>query len=313
MKGKFTWLMAVLLCLMVYAPAQGAIVWDHPSLLHPGEITTLEENYPISSNGGTFGYFPGGPPPYYISKNANLGTQGTSTITDKFLNGSGYMALTSMAQGEVDGDGYKAQVQTSITYNDAGGPDNHFNANGNAANVHQSVSASLSRKFVNDGENMMADLTGQLTGLVNFTNLDGPEYIAALASYDISATITLLEYSTGVSGASPLAEIKMDNDPDTWGQVVEDVLLRSMDGNYSYQLNCTLYVETDVQNGFIGPQGFTGVALDGPFLIGDGEPMILTAGLENIRPVATPVPASLLLLLSGMGSLTVWRYFGRKA
>jgi len=122
MKGKFTWFMAVLLCLMAYAPAQGAIVWDHPSLLYPGQSTTLVQTNPISENGGTFGYFPGVVPVYGpVENNVSSNTTGTSTITEDF-GGYGQMTLNANSQGEVIGDGFKAQVQTSIAFNDAGGP-----------------------------------------------------------------------------------------------------------------------------------------------------------------------------------------------
>ncbi len=301
MKGKFTWLIAVLLCLMAYAPAQGAIVWDHPSLLHPGQTTTLKENYPILSNGGSFGYFPGAPLYYNPSNDAPPGTIGTSTITENFYNGSGQMTLNASSQGAVVGDGFEARVQTGITFNDAGGPADHFNANGNAADVHQSVSATLSRQFVNDGGNIMADLTAQMAGLVNI-NLDN-------ADYEISANIDLLEFGPGVAGAN-VYHLEMDNDPASWDQVMENVLIRSMSDHFYYMLNCGLNVDVQAKNLVIGPAGFQGLELNGPFQIGDQGPLILTAGLTDVQPV--PVPASLFLLLAGISGLTAWRYLGRK-
>lgn len=316
MKGKFTWLITALLCLMVYAPAQGAIVWDHESLLYPGQTTTLVENYPVLANGGQFAYVPvphGMPTYYQPSNNVPPGTKETSTITENF-DGHGQMTLNASAQGEVVGDGFKAQAQTSITFNDADGPANHFNANGNAAVVHQSVTAILTRQFVNDGGNMIADLTAQLDGLVNFNSLD------EVAEYKITANINLLELRKGVPDSAFGYRIEMTKDPDTWNQVLEDIVLRPMDQGFYYQLNCSLNVDVGVKNLDIDQTGFTGLELNGPFLLGQEGPLTLnagqegpftlTAGLTDVHPA--PIPASLLLLLSGISGLAVWRYFGRK-
>ena len=315
MKGKFTWFMAVLLCLMAYAPAQGAIVWDDASLLHQGQTTTLVKTNPISSNGGSFmnilsmNYVP--------ANNVPSGTTGTSTITEDF-GGYGQMTLNANSQGEVIGDGFKAQVQTSIAFNDAGGPANHFAANGNAANVSQIVTATLSRKFVNDGDLMTADLTADLQGPLNFNLADG--------SYEISGNIDLLEFGPGVAGAN-VYHISLTNDDieitydsaeptkgyATWHKVIEGIELRSVDDYFNYQLNCGLKVEVHVSNFEINPTGFHGYELDGPFLIGDQDPMTLNVGLTYVQSAnAVPVPASLLLLLSGISGFTIWRHFGRK-
>ncbi len=311
MKGKFTWLMAVLLCLMVYAPAQGGIIdWT----------IDKEPVCPISSNGGEFAYVPGAPLYWNPVGNIGTGVTHTSTKTENFYYNestgyySGQMVLNATAEANAVGDGITAQVQTSITYHDIdmtdglNGPENHFNANGNGVAVVQHPSASLTRQFEVHGGDYLADLTGvlsELDDIVNFTELSGP----ALTSYELEGTINLLEFSNkpGVSENHSLVFTR-----DTDRNQSEEVLLHSNEEDgYYYQLSATLWVEAEVQNFFYDGGGFQTVALDGPFLLGDEDhPVTLTASLENVRPV--PVPASFLLLLSGMGCLTLWRCFGRK-
>jgi len=284
MKGKFTWLMALMLCLMVYTPAQGAIVWDDDaSLLHPGQTTTLVTTNPVSSNGGTFGYFPGGKPAYVsAANNVSPGTTGTSTITENFV-GHGQMILNANSQGEVIGDGFKAQIQTSIAFNDAGGPANYFAANGNAAHVIQGVTATLSRQFVNDGGPLTVDLSALLEGTVNFNTFGDPDNDSYYASYGITANIDLLEI--GPEGAPVnVFHIEITEDPATWNQVIEGIKLRSMDDGFYYQLNCGLNAGVNVKNMLTAGTGFWASELNGPFLIGEDSPMILTTGLINVHP-----------------------------
>jgi len=151
---------------------------------------------------------------------------------------------------------------------------------------------------------MTADLTADLQGPLNFNLADG--------SYEISGNIDLLEFGPGVAGAN-VYHIEMTNDEATWHQVIEDIELRSVDDYFNYQLNCGLKVEVHVSNFEINPTGFHGYELDGPFLIGDQDPMTLNVGLTYVQSAnAVPVPASLLLLLSGISGFTIWRHFGRK-
>ena len=282
MRSKIIWLLTVLLCLMVYAPAKGAIVWDPASFLHPkyGIITTLVENYPILNNGGTFAVVTSdGHSSYYQSTDVTPGTQKTSNIIENF-NGHGHMTLNAEAQGEFIDNGFKTQVQSSIEFYDMDGPPNYFAANGNAVDVIQSVSATMSRKFENDGGTLTTNLTAQLAGSVNFNSLD------EVAEYEITAYIDLLEYGPDGESAN-VYHLEMTEDPDTWNQVIENIVLRSMSGGFYYQLNCGLHVDVRVKNLSIDEAGFYGIELNGPFQLGDQNPLILNTGLTDVHPIST--------------------------
>ncbi len=220
--------------------------------------------------------------------------------------------MNAYAQGPDNGitpaNGAEVKGYANITLSE------QFNSD-HGVQVEQDVSAMVNRRFMVTGSGQYA-FNGHLSGPANvddtFSSFLGGSFYGA--NYDLSGRASidgfvLDENGLIISNLGNVATFEFNNFDRNDNTLVDLISKTADDENVMYGLTVYLQIKTSLQNfnpmaGLLGD--LTGM---GPFDVGTAEcPFEVNASISQV-----PVPGSLVLLFSGLGSLVCLRrrYFRR--
>ena len=312
---KITIVLAVGFVLLMFTQSHAAIVWQEAR----GGGEYYQFAYNVNNNGGWFCDWPleemananetalySNVPGYA----GNYGTPSSTSISPWPL--AGKMQMDAYAQGPDNGitpaNGAEVKGYANITLSD------QFNSD-HGVSVEQNVSSLVNRRFMVTGPGQYAfdaHLSGPADVDLTFSSFFGGPFYGA--SYDLSGRASLdgfvLDDDNLIVGSlGNVATFEFNNsDRNESGEF--GLISETLNGNnVMYGLTVILQMETSLQN-FNPAHGMMGDLTGmGPFDVGTAD---LPFGVSaSISPV--PVPGSLVLLFSGLGSLACFRrrYFKR--
>ncbi|MCK5229396.1 MAG: hypothetical protein KAR13_03970 [Desulfobulbaceae bacterium] len=314
---KITIVLVVGFVLLMFTQSHAAIIWQ---TTYDGAGDYYKFSYNINSNGGWFfdqATFKGNNTSETDSNSNTAGMSGDYGTPASSIGFSpwpldGKILMNAYAQGPDNGitpaDGAEVKGYANITLSD------QFNSN-HGVSVDQNVSTLVNRRFKVTGPGKYI-LDGLLSGPADvdetFNSFLGGSFYGA--SYDLGGHATLdgfvLDEDGLIVGSLGNVATFEFNNSNRDGNTLIDLISRTEEGeNVMYGLTVFLQMETSLQN-FNPAMGLMGDLTGmGPFEVGTADfPFEVSA---SISPV--PVPGSLVLLFSGLGSLVCLRhrYFRR--
>ena len=311
---KITMVLAVGFVLLMFTQSHAAIVWQEAH----GGGDYYKFAYNVNKNGGWFCDFP-------IQQMANVtdsdynsnipGYAGDYGTPSSSSNGpyplEGKIQMNAYAQGPDNGitpaNGAEVKGYANITLN-------QFNSD-HGVNVDQNVSTMVNRRFMVTGPGQYAfdaHLSGTEDVDLTFSSFLGGSFYGA--SYDLSGRVSLDGFVLDENGliVSSLGNVAIFefNNSIRDDNILVDLIRKTVDGaDVIYGLTAFLQIETDLQN-FNPAIGLMGdLTGNGPFEVGTADlPFEVSASISQV-----PLPGSLVLLFSGLGSLACFRrrYFKR--
>ena len=315
---KITIVLAVGFVLLMFTQTHAAIIWQEAH----GGGDYYQFAYSVNKNGGWFcdDSIP-------MAKNVPVsdiktnipGSAGAYEIPASSSNSPWPLDGSGDANGKIQMDAYAQGPDNGIT--PANGAEvkgyanitlSQFNLD-HGVSVEQNVSSLVNRRFMVTGPGQYI-LDGLLSGPADvdetFNSFLGGSFYGA--SWDLSGRVSLdgfaLEDGLIVSSIGNVATFEFNNF-DRDGNTLVDLIRKTVDGDdVMYGLTVYLEMETNLQNfnpalGLMGD--LTGM---GPFDVGTVDlPFEVSASISQV-----PVPGSLVLLFSGLGSFVCLRrrYFG---
>lgn len=303
--------MAVTFVLMTYSQAHASIVWHNDF---------QQFNYSVNQNGGVL---------YEAPTSFNPAASHTGSITDSTGSYSaqlncqhssyplaGILEMKAGAQGNgtmtspENGLQVRAYAQMNL---------NNFNPASQGVDVSQWVFSNVTRNLsVSSAGNYQ--FSTNLSGDADFNTFWGNDFFKS--SYSVEGQARINKYSIDSSGnikalgdGDATVEFTLSDTNKTGSTAVSLESQTSEGDDIFYQVVLALTLKTSLQNfsmqyGLIDPTGNPN--FKGPFFLGDeSNPMQLDAALAP-AVTATPLPGSLLLLLSGISGLSVFRRFFKK-
>ena len=311
---KITIVLAVGFVLLMFTQTHAAIIWQEAH----GGGDYYQFAYSVNKNGGWFcdDSIPTAKNVPASDIKTNIpGMAGAYEIPASSSNSpyplQGKIQMDAYAQGPDNGitpaNGAEVKGYANITLSD------QFNSD-HGVSVEQNVSTLVNRRFMVTGPGQYV-LDGHLSGPADvndtFNSFLGGDFYGA--SWDLSGHATLDgfvldENGMIVSSLDNVATFEFNNS-DRDGNTPVDLIRKTVDGDdVMYGLTVYLEMETDLQN-FNPQQGLMGDLTGmGPFDVGTADlPFEVSASISQV-----PVPGSLVLLFSGLGSLVCLRrrYFG---
>ncbi|MBW2737534.1 MAG: VPLPA-CTERM sorting domain-containing protein [Deltaproteobacteria bacterium] len=314
---KITIVLVLGFVLLMFTQSHAAIIWQ----------TTYDgtgDYYKFSYNASNGGWFynqtppPSGTNPSETDSNYNTagmsGDYGTpaSSIGFSPYPLEGKIQMDAYAQGPDNGitpaDGAEVKGYANITLSD------QFNSD-HGVSVVQNVSTLVNRRFMVTGPGQYAfdaHLSGPADVDDTFSSFSGG--LSYGASYDLSGHATLEGFEVDNNGliVSSIGNVETFefNNSDRDGNSLVDLISKTVDGeDVMYGLTVFLQIETNLQN-FNAQGGIMGDLTGmGPFEVGTADlPFGVSASISQV-----PVPGSLVLLFSGLGSFVCLRrrYFRR--
>ena len=312
---KITMVLAVGFVLLMFTQSHATIIWQEAY----GGGDYYQFYYSVNKNGGWFcddsipramnvpasdikGNIPGITGAYEIPASSS---NSPYPLQEK-------IQMDAYAQGPDNGitpaKGVEVKGYANITLSD------QFNSD-HGVSVEQNVSTLVNRRFMVTGSGQYA-LDAHLSGTedvdLTFSSFLGGSFYGA--SYDLSGRVSLDGFVLDENGliVSSLGNVAIFefNNSIRDDNILVDLIRKTVDGaDVIYGLTAFLQIETDLQN-FNPAIGLMGdLTGNGPFEVGTADlPFEVSASISQV-----PLPGSLVLLFSGLGSLACFRrrYFKR--
>lgn len=289
MKRKIVAFGVILLTLWAFSSVHAALVWQ----------TTPDPQafqYAINKNGGTL--YDGG---------MNFLPSASEVQTKSSANGDAFSSIASANLSKFDG-GVQMGAWTASGSNPTNGVKvsgyTSFSIGSAAYSVatEQEITSFVSRRFSVTGSEIY-DLAGSLSGTANFATITGIDYHALKT---IGGTINIDEFIMSAGSLTANGTIATLGVSDANRNGLQSVQFRAVDefnNPVIYQITAILNMKTDIKNFNLNTFAHTG-DLFGTWNLGSStQPFSLQATLSS--PV--PIPAPLLLFVSGLGGLGLLR------
>lgn len=303
--------MTPIFLLLFATGAQAALIWDNiDSALPKGGSAQATYNMPY--NGGEFFNF--GTPFYLKSLRGNVPAINNISDQLKGLNQQNYASgatatLTSLSGGSTLENGFYNTVGSTLNYSG-------FNET-DAMMIRQQPLSSSFRSFTATADGT-ATIEAEISDPTNFFvenfdwNTGKPmNPMAPYFGYSVASTTEVISFSkTQGQISATFQSIKLNNDTKT-GTISMNL---SSDPDIYYVLRSSLTLNTYIYNEMLGSAAAVIPLADQTFNIGEwiNSECTTPLALSSTVTMATPIPGSLLLLLSGMGGMITFNRRLRK-
>lgn len=289
----------------------------HADLIWQGEYQQF--NFSVNTNGGILRQLPTAFNPSATATGVSTNTNG-GFYSDQINAGHSSTPLTGVfemkagAQGTgtmfspTDGLQVKGYTEMNLT---------GFDPANQGVDVDQNVLASVTRRFSVTSPGAYA-LDANLSGLVDFNAFFGSSNY--YSSYSILGEVRIDKYTisaggtiTALAGGDDTAHFLLDPTSRNGSAILALASMTPTGDDIFYQLVLNLALTTSLDNLDNMYSPVTGMPeFNGPFHLGtESGPMTLTASIDPHQGTPTPLPGSLLLLLSGVGGVGVIRRSSR--
>ncbi len=303
--------MTPLFLILIATGAHAALIWDSiDSALPKGGATQV--TYEIPYNGGEF--FNWDTPFYLDSFRGNIAAINNISSQLVGMNQKNYTSdakasLTSIAGGSTLENGFSNTLGSTLNYSDFDETD--------AMMIRQQPISSSFRNFTTTADGT-ATIEAEISGATDFfmenfdvTTGQAINPMAPYFGFTIASTTEVISFSkTQGQVSATFQSIKLDNVTQA-GTISMEL---SSDPDIYYVLRTSLTLNTYISNEILGSDGTVIPLADQTFNIGEwiNSECTTPLALSSSVTMATPIPGSLLLLISGMGGMVTFNRRLRK-